>query len=272
MRFPNRTEPDNKIENYLKTVVFQKNSCWRSTLLKGDIMSRPIKLKVLGGACVGVVLFCAGIYYYVQWDNKRFMAEIGEPPRSTTASEPAAETQNGETESVEQTTLIEPVEFVSDNGVVLESEPVEETELMDEEASVSQPDTSEITSETTPEFDPTPLLSAFGLPEEVTSLFDEEAEEKDIEVAETHLVEAYGQSPEVEEVVDKLRQMSGGPVELGDLTELFETWIRVLPEADQGTRRQLVSVLTQLNQIGLTGGDAPGDIEIRVIDANAFSD
>lgn len=235
-------------------------------------MFRPIKLKVLGGACVGVVLLCAGIYYYVQWDNKRFMAEIGEPPRSTTASEPAAETQNDETQSVEQTTFIEPVEFVSDNGVVPESEPVEEPEPMDEEASVPQTDTSEITSETIPEFDPTPLLSAFGLPEEVTSLFDEEVEAEDFEVAETHLVEAFGQSPEVEEIVDKLKQMSGGPVELSDLTELFEAWIRVLPEEDQGNRRQLMNVLTQLNQIGMAGGNAPVGIEIRVIDGNALGD
>jgi hypothetical protein len=235
-------------------------------------MFRPIKLKVLGGACVGVVLLCAGIYYYVQWDNKRFMAEIGEPPRSITASESAAETQNDETQSVEQTTFIEPVEFVSDNSVVLESEPVEESEPMDEEASVPQTDTSEITSKTTPEFDPTPLLSAFGLPEEVTSLFDEEVEVEDFEVAKTHLVEAFGQSPEVEEIVDKLKQMSGGPVELSDLTELFEAWIRVLPEEDQGTRRQLMNVLTQLNQIGMSEGNATGGIEIRVIDGNALGD
>ena len=235
-------------------------------------MFRPIKLKVLAGACVGVVLLCAGIYYYVQWDNKRFMAEIGEPPRSITASEPAAETQNDETQSVEQTTFIEPVEFASDNSVVPESEPVEESEPIDEEASVPQTDPSEVTSETTPEFDPTPLLSAFGLPEEVTSLFDEEVEVEDFEVAETHLVEAFGQSPEVEEIVDKLKQMSGGPVELSDLTELFEAWIRVLPEEDQGTRRQLMNVLTQLNQIGMSEGNATGGIEIRVIDGNALGD
>ena len=236
-------------------------------------MFRPIKLRTLGGACVVVVLLCVGIYYYVQWDNKRFMAEIGEPPRSTTASEPAVETQSDDIQSVEQTTLIEPVEFVSDNNVVLESEPMEasepeELELIDKVASIPQPDRSE----TTPEFDPTPLLSAFGLPEEVTSLLDEDVEEKDIEVAETHLIEAYGKSPEVEEVVDRLKQLSGGPVELDDLTELFEAWIQVLPEEEQGNRRQLMNVLTQLNQIGMTGDDASAGIEIRVIDANAFGD
>ena len=235
-------------------------------------MLKPIKLRTLGGACIGVVLLCTGIYFYVQWDNKRFIEGLGEPPRSTTASEPAAETQDDETQSVEQTTFIEPVEFVSDNSVVPESESVEEPEPMDEEASVPQPDTSQMTSETTPEFDPTPLLSAFGLPEEVTSLFDEEVEAEDFEVAETHLIEAFGQSPEVEEIVDKLQQMSGGPVELADLTELFEAWIRVLPEADQGNRRQLMNVLTQLNQIGMSEGNAPVGIEIRVIDGNTFGD
>ena len=235
-------------------------------------MLKPIKLGTLGGVCVVVVLLCAGIYYYVQWDNKRFMAEIGEPPRSITASEPAAETQNSETRSVEQPTFIEPVKFANDNSVMPKSEPVKASEPIDENTSVPQTDTSEVASKTIPEFDPTPLLSAFGLPEEITSLLDEEVEEEEFEVAETHLIDTYGQSPEVEEVIDKLKQMSGGPVELGDLIELFETWIRVLPEEDQGTRRQLIGVLTQLNQIGMTGDNAPTDIEIRVIDANAFGD
>lgn len=230
-------------------------------------MFRPVKLKTLGSACVVVALLCAGIYYYVQWGNKRFMAEIGQPPRSTTEPELGAEVQSSDTQ-----TFIEPVEFVSDNNVASESEFVEEPEPMDKETSVPITGTSETTSEMTPEFDPTPLLSVFGLPEEVTSVFDAEAEVEDIEVAETHIVETYGQSPEVEEVVDRLKQLSGGPVELGDLTELFEAWIQVLPEEDQASRRQLMNVLTQINQIGMNGGNLPVNMEIRVIDANAFGD
>ena len=48
--------------------------------------------------------------------------------------------------------------------------------------------------------------------------------------------------------MDKLKQMSGGPVELDDLTALFEAWIQVLPEVQQENRRQLMRVLTMLRQ------------------------
>ena len=48
--------------------------------------------------------------------------------------------------------------------------------------------------------------------------------------------------------MDKLKQMSGGPVELDDLTTLFEAWIQVLPEEQQENRRQLMRVLMMLRQ------------------------
>ena len=231
-------------------------------------MFRHINLSLLGGAFVVVVLLCAGIHFYIQWDNKRFVAEIGEPPQLTTASETAAEIKNDETQAVEQTVLIEPIEFANENEIGQESEPVEESAQMDEEALIPQTDTPETASE----FDATPLLSAFGLPEEVTALFDEEAEEADFEGAQAHLIEEYGPSPEVEAIIDKLKQMSGGPVELDDLTELFEAWIRVLPEEEQETRQQLMDVLTQLNQARALGADAKVGIEVHVIDSDPLSD
>ena len=231
-------------------------------------MLKHINLGVLGGACVVVVLICAGIYFYVQWDNKRFMSELREPPQFTTASKPPAEIQSDELQSVEQTTLIEPTEFMSENDGVQASAPVEGMELMDEEASVAQTDTSETASE----FDATPLLSAFGLPEEVTSLFDEEADEADFEEAQMHLIEEYGPSPEVEAIIDKLKQMSGGPVKLDDLTALFEAWIQVLPEEEQGNRRQLMDVLTQLYEAKALGGNGEASIEVHFIEEDALGD
>ena len=231
-------------------------------------MFRHINFSVLGGAFVVVVLFCAGIHFYIQWDNKRFVAEIGEPLQFTTASETAAEIKDDEAQSVERTERIEPIEFVSENEDVPESKPVEESERIDEEVSAPQTDTPETASE----FDATPLLSAFGLPEEVTAFFDEEAEEADFEGAQAHLIEEYGPSPEIEAIIDKLKQMSGGPVKLDDLTELFEAWIQVLPEEEQGTRRQLMDVLTQLHQAKALGADAEVGIEVHVIDTDSSSD
>lgn len=225
-------------------------------------MLEQFNMRMLGVAFVVVVLLCAGIYFYAEWSNKRFMSELGVPPQPTVVSELTVET---ETDQI-STTLAEPAEFVSEDpnedAVVSEPEFVDVPELMDEDVPVEAAEASEPASE----FDATPLLSAFGLPEEVTTLFDEGADEADFEEAQTHLIEEYGPSPEVEAIIDKLKQMSGGPVKLDDLTELFEAWIQVLPESDQENRRQLMVVLTQLNQVqALLGGDGEVSIEVHVV-------
>lgn len=227
-------------------------------------MLERFTMRMLGVAFVVVVLLCAGIYFYAEWSNKRFMSELGVPPQPTVVSELTVET---ETDQI-STTLAEPAEFVSEDpnkaAVVSEPEFVDVPELMDEDVPVEAAEASEPASE----FDATPLLSAFGLPEEVTTLFDEGADEADFEEAQTHLIEEYGPSPEVEAIIDKLKQMSGGPVKLDDLTELFEAWIQVLPESDQENRRQLMDVLTQLNQVKALGGDGEVSIEVHVVGPN----
>ena len=227
-------------------------------------MLERFNMRMLGVAFVVVVLLCAGIYFYAEWSNKRFMSELGVPPQPTVVSEPTVGTASEEI----STTLAEPVEFVSEDpnkdAVVSEPESVDVPELMDEDTPVETTEAPEPASE----FDAMPLLSAFGLPEEVTTLFDEGADETDFEEAQTHLIEEYGPSPEVEAIIDKLKQMSGGPVKLDDLTELFEAWIQVLPESDQANRRQLMDVLTQLNQVKALGGDGEVSIEVHVVGPN----
>lgn len=227
-------------------------------------MLERFNMRMLGVAFVVVVLLCAGIYFYAEWSNKRFISELGVPPQPTVTSQSTVET---ETDQI-STTLAESTEFVSEDpnedAVVSEPESVDVPELMDEDVPVEATELSEPASE----FDATPLLSAFGLPEEVTTLFDEGADEADFEEAQTHLIEEYGSSPEVEAIIDKLKQMSGGPVKLDDLTELFEAWIQVLPESDQENRRQLMDVLTQLNQVKALGGDGEVSIEVHVVGPN----
>ena len=100
-------------------------------------------------------------------------------------------------------------------------------------------------------------MSAFGIPEEVTILLDEDVEEKDFEKVEAYLTEKYGQSSEVDPIMEKLKQMSGGPVELDDVTELFEAWIEILPEEQRENRRQLMGVLTLLNEAKARGDSGP---------------
>jgi hypothetical protein len=231
-----------------------------------------LNIKILGGAFVVVILLCVGIYFYAEWSNKRFASELGAPPQFTAASEPTSKTKSNKVPPVAETSSIEVREFVSEDThkdtAVSEPEPVETSESMNEDI----PGEAAETSESPSEFDATPLLSAFGLPEEVTTLFDEDVDPEDFEAAEAYLVEEYGQSPEVKAILDKLQQLSGGRVELDTLTGLFEAWIQVLPEEDRENRRQLMNVLTQLQQVQVLGGDGEVSIEVQVIDGGASGD
>ncbi|MCG9128577.1 hypothetical protein JT359_13340 [Candidatus Poribacteria bacterium] len=59
--------------------------------------------------------------------------------------------------------------------------------------------------------------------------------------------------------------MSGRPVELSEITSLFEAWIQVLPEEEQKTRRQLMNTISQLNEIKeLDDNEVPAIISIEV--------
>lgn len=234
---------------------------------------RQFNLKKLGGAFVIVVFLCVGITYYAEWSNERFASELGEPPPAPVLSEPGAKTSNDEVLPLEQVTPLEQPEFVNEdnedadkNVVVFNSEPAEPPELMDQEAPVEEAELSEPFTE----FDLMSLLSAFDeLPEEVTSLLDEdeEADEEAFEEAGTYFVEEYGQSPEVEEIIDRLQQMSGSPVEIDPLTGLFESWIQLLPEEDRETHRQLTNVIRQLHQVRtLESNSGPVRIEVRGLD------
>ena len=206
-------------------------------------MFKQLDLKAIGGIVIIAILLLASIYLYSQWSYKRFTSELGVPPQSTTPSESVSEDDT--IKSSEQSNSILSPESVNGNLEVkpkttVESEPIDITE--DKKVSAEKTEESE--------FDPTHLLPAFGLPEEVTSLLDGETKEEDFANAQAYLQEKYGQSEEaVEAIIDRLKQMSGGPVELEDLTALFEAWIEVLPEEQQENHRQLMHVLTVLRQI-----------------------
>lgn len=233
---------------------------------------RKFSMKKLGGAFVIVLLLCVGINYYAEWSNERFVSKFREPPQVPVSSEPAAETSNDEVLPVQQATPLEQPEFVNEDAhtdvVVFDPAPVEVSVSMDQDIPVEETELSEPFTE----FDLMSLLSEFDeLPEEVTSLLDEDedADAEDFVEAETYFVEEYGQSPEVEMIVDRLQQMSDGPVEIDPLTGLFEAWIQLLPAEDQETHRQLSSVITQLHQARAFEGASPVRLEVHVLDRDA---
>lgn len=196
---------------------------------------------LIGILSIGI-LFVVGMYIYTQRSVERFISEIGVNHTTTTLDKSIPETDTNPRSENSHGTLSpksESANRIVKSKTAVESEATNTTEKMDASA--------EKTAKS--EFDPTQLLSTLGLPEEVTTLFDEDADETDLEKVQDYLTENYGQSTEVEVIVNRLRQMSGGPVKLDDLISLFEEWIQVLPEGQKENQHQLMDVLTLLNQI-----------------------
>lgn len=229
-------------------------------------MFKQFDYKILVGILFIGLLFVAGSYFYSQRSYERFASDIGASPDFTTSSKVVPEKDTTKSAEKSKATQL-PIRF--NERIKVESKPVAVSE------STNTTEDKEVTAEKTEtsEMDASSLMSAFGIPEEVTSLFDEDVDEADLEKAKTHLTEKYGQTPEVEAIIDKLKQMSGGPVALDDLTALFEAWIQVLPEDQQKTRRQLMNALTQLNSVkSLGGSEVPAIIEIEVTDIETLDD
>ena len=213
-------------------------------------MFKQLDLKVIGAIVIIAVLLVAGTYFFSQRSYERFASDIGVSPESTTPSKAASESDTitpSEQSKPSQSPKSVNKNIKVDSKSVGESESTNTTENMEASAEKTE----------TPKFDASSLMSTFGIPEEVKSLLDEDAEEADFEKAQAYLAEKYGQSSEVDAIMDRLRQMSGGPVELDDLTALFEDWIEILPEEQQENRRQLMGVLTLLNQAKAQVGSNP---------------
>ena len=218
-------------------------------------MFKQLDIKVIGGIVFIAALLLAGIHFYSKWSYNRFATEIGVSPEPTTQSNA---TENDITKSVEQSKSTQTQKSGNEN-VKVKPKPTVKSELANtaKENEVSAEKTE------TPEFDASSLMSTFGIPEEVKALLDEDAEEADFEKAQAYLAEEYGQSPKVDAIMDRLKQMSGGSVDLDDLTALFEDWIEILPEEQQENRQQLMGVLTLLNQAKAQGGSGPVQIIVE---------
>ena len=235
-------------------------------------MLEKFNMKLLGSAFVVIVLLCAGIHFYAQWSNKRFASELGILSQPTAVPESAEKTENDAASPIAKASRVERPEFVNQDSSKDESATQSELSEVSEQMDAEEQGEETETSEPAAGFDAAPLLSAFGLPEEVTTLFEGGADAEDFEEAEAYLVEEYGQFAEVEAIIDRLKALSRGPVELDELTGLFEAWIQVLPPDAQENRRQLMNVLAQLEQVKALGGYAIVNIEGDVIDGNTSGD
>lgn len=221
---------------------------------KGGNMFKQLDMKIIGAIALIAIVLLAGTIIYTRWSYKKFASEIDATPQSTTFTQTETDTPTKQSKTTQPNNVI----LDTKSAQVAESPQTHNTE--DKEVSAESEKVEK------PTFDAVNLLPALGLPEEVTSLFDGEPDEEAYEKAETYLQEKYGESAEVKSIMDRLKAMSGGSVDIEDLTALFEDWIQVLPEDQQENRQNLMNILTMLRQLKIQ------DAEVYVVtDSNTVS-
>ncbi|MCG9128576.1 hypothetical protein JT359_13335 [Candidatus Poribacteria bacterium] len=154
-------------------------------------MFKKLDGRIIIGGVIMAVLIVGGIFVYSQWSYDRFADEIGESPSPQTIkadkNKLASSDIKNKTKRVDANSTV----LNQSSKKITEKIPTEEKQVSVENTNIPIPAI---------EFDPTQLLSAFGMPEEVTSLLDEEIEEGEFEQAEEHLKGKYGNSPAVEAI------------------------------------------------------------------------
>lgn len=222
-------------------------------------MFKQLDLRIIGGILIIGILCWAGTYFISKRSYNRFASEIDAASDSTQSTERVLENATNTTDPLSKPK--------SQDKTFNKNTRTEQSNVADSENTTitkeKEGQTENSQKQPTSNFDTNALFSTIGIPEEVTSLLDEDVEEADFKKAEAHLTEKYGQSPEVEAIINKLKQLSGGPVEIDDLISIFDAWIQVLPEDQQDTRKQLRDVITQLNMVKTMGvSDSPVIIEL----------
>ena len=194
--------------------------------------------RLIGSAFIFTILICTGIYFYTEWDLKRFVKELGEVPtfnlHPNIPSDKALHIPEHSWHTDLSVTTIETEDF-QDNSIT------SETSETITERSASDPKTDPHRSEAL-------ILYQSNSLEEVSSELIELYEVKEIEegfndynaflttnpeYAYERLADAlreqYGDYPEIDIIVENVRRANNGTLTIDDAIAMREANLRITP-------------------------------------------
>lgn len=241
-------------------------------------MKIQFTLKVLSIGAILTVLICSGLFFYLRWENQRFVAELPQPLNFDVPPAPAEQRTLTIKEGPEQslpTATIEPE--------VLEELPVipEIPDVKTEEQSFQETDLSEFDLELDPLSVSTIELPE-ALPESPVEGIDwikikaasqdyNDFLESDPDYAYDRLTdrfkEMFGDRPEIETLVENIRRSNEGTLTLDDAIAMTEASLSLLPAGDTEAINQLserLEVFQGLKDFQAEGGHVNIEFNISV--------
>ena len=208
-------------------------------------MKARYNLRVIGVAFILTVLACVGIFLYSRWDYQRFVDSLGEVPEVlpeivSQQTQPISILKD-EPESLQEQ-MLEPIEVELDL-VTSESEPltsemeIDELTLTEFMSFLDEPDELEV-----------PSLSDSQLsdPEPVNVQNENICAESDHRMDPEALRSRYGDSPDVEVLIEINKLIDAGVATTDDMIDREEARLRLLPEDDYRNRQEAMGALETL--------------------------
>lgn len=225
-------------------------------------MNARTTLNVIGAAFILAVLICVGIFFWAKWEKQRFDASLPEVPKVS----PVTVSQNAQSTSVAKEEPQPPQE------PVLAPAPLEAGPVTYEPEQVTSENASEpLAVNEFMEFLDAPLRE-----EDVPALFEGEwVNEEDAEsqagsactdaghrTDPDALRNRYGDSPDIEVVIEVNRLIDAGIATTDDVIAQEEAWLRLLPEDDYRNREETAKFLEHLYQ---TKKNIESGVTIKVV-------
>lgn len=226
-------------------------------------MKARYNLRVIGIAFIFTVLACVGIFLYSRWDYQRFVESLGEGSQVshiTVSQQNSPITIRKEESELLQEQMLEPIDAeVASHVVNPESEPLlpevetDEIKLAEFMLFLDEYEELENSSLSDSEISDT---KAGNIAEENTCT------DVDHRTDAEALRNRYGDSPDVEILIEVNRLMDAGVATTDDMIDRAEAWLRLLPEDDYRNRQEAMNSLEHLYQ---TKADTEAGIVIETI-------
>ena len=202
-------------------------------------MNAQYTFKVIGGVLILWLLIGAGFFAYLQWDLRRFKASLEEVSELTIAPEPASPRDIATTErsghvTPSMTVETERLEYQMSelNGLDMEPEELwlDETDMWDFDWEIDELFPSEVELPDLVSDEPVEGVAYTHLKRDISSLPD-------------LLKSAYGDSEDVDVVVEVLTRSEAGTATRDDAISIAETLLRIIPEDQYENRRSVMKFL-----------------------------
>lgn len=226
-------------------------------------MKAQYNLRAIGIACLLTILFCIGILLYSLWDYQRFVASLGEVPKVSplTASQEIQPitVATGESELSQEQTL-EPIDAEAylyvgnpDSELLTPEVETDKSKLTEFMLFLDEHEELEVSSLSDNEVSDTEAgnIESENICTDVDHRTDAEA-----------LQNRYGDSPDVEILIEVNRLLDDGVATTDDMIDRAEAWLKLLPEDDYRNRQEATDSLKNLYQ---TKADTEAGIVIETI-------